>query len=61
MEGAATTDAQAQRGDLRAVYVHTRRIGAGLGGLAWADVRAGLERATTGTGLTLVVVLLPRG
>lgn len=37
------------------------RIGAGLGGLAWADVRAALERATEGTGLTLVVVSLPRG
>ena len=37
------------------------RIGAGLGGLAWADVRAALERATAGTGLTLVVVSLPRG
>jgi hypothetical protein len=37
------------------------RIGAGLGGLSWADVRAALERATAGTGLTLVVVSLPRG
>jgi len=36
------------------------RIGAGLGGLSWADVRAALERATEGTGLTLVVVTLPR-
>lgn len=37
------------------------RIGADLGGLAWADVRAALERAIKGTGLTLVVVSLPRG
>jgi O-acetyl-ADP-ribose deacetylase (regulator of RNase III) len=36
------------------------RIGAGLGGLDWRDVRAALERATAGTGLTLVVVSLPR-
>ena len=35
------------------------RIGAGLGKLAWADVRAALERVTAGTGLTLVVVSLP--
>lgn len=35
------------------------RIGAGYGGLDWDDVRAVLERATLGTGLTLVVVSLP--
>jgi O-acetyl-ADP-ribose deacetylase (regulator of RNase III) len=36
------------------------RIGAGYGGLKWEDVRAVIERATTGTNVTLVVVTLPR-
>ena len=35
------------------------RIGAGYGGLAWEDVRAVIERAAEGAGLTLVVVTLP--
>lgn len=34
------------------------RIGAGYGGLAWADVRATLERAAAGSPVTLVVVSL---
>ncbi len=35
------------------------RIGAGYGGLAWADVEAALERACAGRAVRLVVVTLP--
>lgn len=35
------------------------RIGAGLGGVAWSDVRALLERVSADTSVTLVVVSLP--